>query len=90
MFVIISYDITDNKRRQKMAKTLKDYGMRVQYSVFECIVEHEQLEEIKKSITHILSEEDKVRIYNICNSCKNKIYNYGEGRYLEDPLVYVV
>jgi CRISPR-associated protein Cas2 len=34
-FVVVSYDITDDKRRVRMAKTLLGYGQRVQYSVFE-------------------------------------------------------
>lgn len=38
MFYLISYDIPDDRRRVRVAKTLKDYGDRVQYSVFECIL----------------------------------------------------
>ena len=33
---IVSYDITSNKLRRKIAKELENYGVRVQYSVFEC------------------------------------------------------
>ena len=36
MFVIVSYDIPNDKRRTQVMKTLKDYGAHVQYSVFEC------------------------------------------------------
>ena len=39
MFVIVSYDIQDDRRRAKIMKTLKDYGQWVQYSVFECDLE---------------------------------------------------
>ena len=32
---LIIYDITDNKRLQKIAKIMEDYGERIQRSVFE-------------------------------------------------------
>lgn len=33
---LVSYDISNTKTRNKIADTLKNYGQRVQYSVFEC------------------------------------------------------
>ena len=39
MFYIVSYDMPDDKKRLKMANTLLDFGTRVQYSVFECIMD---------------------------------------------------
>ncbi|MGV2391312.1 MAG UNVERIFIED_CONTAM: CRISPR-associated endonuclease Cas2 [Microcystis novacekii LVE1205-3] len=36
MYFVVSYDISDDKRRTKIHNTLKSYGQRVQYSVFEC------------------------------------------------------
>ena len=35
MFVVVAYDIPDDRRRTRVAKVLEDYGDRVQYSVFE-------------------------------------------------------
>lgn len=36
MFVVVSYDIKNDKRRRKVMKLMEGYGERVQYSVFEC------------------------------------------------------
>jgi CRISPR-associated protein Cas2 len=36
MRVVVSYDISDDKRRRKVAQIMEGYGYRVQYSVFEC------------------------------------------------------
>ena len=36
MYVVVSYDITNDRRRLKVMKTLEGFGERVQYSVFEC------------------------------------------------------
>ena len=38
MLVLVTYDIPDNKRRQKLADFLERYGRRVQKSVFECFI----------------------------------------------------
>lgn len=39
---IIAYDISDNKKRTQITKTLSDYGVRIQKSVFECLLNNEQ------------------------------------------------
>ena len=39
MFYVICYDIPDNRRRNQLAKELKGFGTRVQYSVFEATSE---------------------------------------------------
>lgn len=91
MFYVISYDIPDDKRRLRLAKTLLDYGTRVQYSVFECLLEPMDLSELEEKIKTIIRlEEDRVRIYNMCAACQKGIVLLGEGRITEDPDVYIV
>lgn len=56
MFYIISYDIPDDKRRNRTAKILLDFGKRVQYSVFECILDNALFEKLiarLKEVTEI-------------------------------------
>lgn len=36
MLVVVSYDVREDRRRTRLAHTLKDFGERVQLSVFEC------------------------------------------------------
>ena len=36
MFYAVAYDITDDRRRNAVAKILLDFGTRIQYSLFEC------------------------------------------------------
>jgi len=70
---VISYDISDDKRRDRMRKFLEDYGHRVQKSVFECFLTKEILVEVKRGIERIISEkEDRVRIYQICRACRKR------------------
>ncbi|MDI6736615.1 MAG: CRISPR-associated endonuclease Cas2 [bacterium] len=91
MFHVISYDIPDDKRRLRIANTLKDFGNRVQYSVFECILDNLLLEKLVKRINKIVkSQEDSVRIYKICAGCQKNIKIIGLGKVSEDKEVYVV
>lgn len=36
MVYVVSYDIASDRTRRKLAKLLEGYGVRIQYSVFEC------------------------------------------------------
>lgn len=91
MFYLITYDIPDDNRRLRLAKALKDFGERVQYSVFECLLDEKlagaMLEHIKKEIRE---EEDRVRVYQLCEGCKRTVKIFGEGVLTEDPEVYIV
>ncbi|RKY67547.1 MAG: CRISPR-associated endonuclease Cas2 [Candidatus Latescibacterota bacterium] len=57
MFIVVSYDIVDDKTRNKIAKTLLDYGTRVQYSVFECVLTKEQLHRLEQELTELYDPE---------------------------------
>ena len=41
---VICYDLTDDRRRDRLAKTLLDYGKRIQHSVFVAHLDDELLE----------------------------------------------
>ncbi|MDY0043549.1 MAG: CRISPR-associated endonuclease Cas2, partial [Syntrophales bacterium] len=67
MFVLVSYDVAvdDNKgskRLRRVSKACQDYGQRVQYSVFECIVDPAQWTTLKdRLIKEINEEKDSLR-----------------------------
>ena len=91
MFYIISYDIPDDKRRGKIAKILLDFGSRVQYSVFEAILTKELLEKLLKRLKKVVNlKEDSIRIYRLCNDCKQRIEILGCGKVSEDKDVYIL
>lgn len=91
MFVVVSYDIVEDKTRNKVANILKDYGKRVQYSVFECIITEELLKRMVNRVQKVINlEEDSFRVYRLCKDCKNRIDVYGKGTVTEDKEVYIV
>ncbi len=90
MFITVSYDITDNKRRTRLSKTLLDFGERVQYSVFECNLTGKQLLLLENQIEKIVNKhKDTVRIYRFCDACKEKLKIIGTGSFTRDEDVFI-
>ena len=91
MHYIVSYDIPDTKRRTKLAKILEDFGDRVQYSVFECLLDNEHFNRMMARIKRAIKEtEDSVRIYSICASCEKTIQIIGQGNIIKTEDVYII
>lgn len=67
---VISYDVTDNSRRHRVAATLKGYGSRVQKSVFELAAEPEVIADCLSRLRSLLqADEDSVAVYRLCRQC---------------------
>ncbi len=87
---VISYDIVDDNRRNKVAKVLLDYGNRVQFSVFEVKLT-EKIPEIKERISPLIDrKEDNVRYYMICKGCEDKKTVIGLEKAQSEDFEYLV
>lgn len=90
-FFVLAYDITQDKRRTKIAKLMESIGTRVQGSVFEAYLGKKELEALVKKSNRILDkEEDSLRIYFLCETCRGKIVMHGKGRLTPPPGVMIV
>ncbi len=90
MLVIISYDIQDDKKRTRLANKLKDFGPRVQYSVFEAEITAEELKRMRKLLKEIpLEEKESIRLYQLCSTCKSRIKIWGSGEVTDDKPYYI-
>jgi len=70
MHFVIAYDIEKDRRRTKVMSTLKDYGLRVQYSVFECDLDSSRMAELKSRLEALIDRrKDRVHIYPMCEAC---------------------
>lgn len=95
MLVLITYDVSTQteagrKRLRKVAKICQNYGVRVQNSVFECIVDSVQLQMLKASLNEIISpEQDSLRYYNLGKNGRAKVEHVGAKPALdmEDTLI---
>ena len=91
MFYIISYDIPDDRRRTKIAKTLLDFGDRVQYSVFEAKLDKKLLDKLtQRLIETIEKSEDSIRVYPLCAACETGISILGQGKIMKEEDVYIL
>lgn len=89
MFILISYDIPHNKRRSKIAKTLENFGKRVQYSVFECQLTDSQLADVRGRLTAlVVPNEDSIRFYSLPKDAVTAILILGHGVVTQDPIFY--
>lgn len=83
--MMISYDISSNKKRARVAKYLKDFGKRVQLSVFEFNIDQSQYQEIKRQLKKLINlKKDGVRFYRFCHGCKGKVEIDGWGQVTKD------
>jgi len=70
MQYVIAYDIVHNRRRTKVMNRLKDFGLRVQFSVFECDLDAARLKQLKEDVLPLLDRKtDKLHIYRMCETC---------------------
>lgn len=73
-FYVVCFDVADDKRLRQVSKQLKNFGQRVQYSVFECYLDANDLAELKQRLAGLINpEEDHVRYYGLCGKDKPKI-----------------
>ena len=95
MFVLVSYDVATKsaageRRLRRVAKACKDYGQRVQYSVFECLVDPAQWAVLKDTlIREIDQEQDSLRFYYLGSNWRHRVEHIGakEGIDQEGPLI---
>ncbi len=87
--VVVSYDIcTDThkgrRRLRRVAKVCESFGVRVQYSIFECQVDPADLVKLKDKILKIIdSEEDSVRFYNLGSNWQRKVSQMGVKKHFD-------
>jgi CRISPR-associated protein Cas2 len=80
-WVVVSYDVIEDKRRTRIMKTLEGYGSHVQYSVFECELRPADLERLLNRLrTLIQAESDDIRCYPLCENCLAKVVTLGRAR----------
>lgn len=74
LFIVIAYDISDNKRRNRVVKLLKQYGIPVNFSVYECMMTKPQLDKVIGRLEKVIDTGcDKIVYYTICIGCFSKI-----------------
>ncbi len=94
MLILISYDVSIEKKGQKrlrrVAKACENYGQRVQYSIFECVLDPAQWTVLRqKLIDEIDPELDSLRFYYLGKNWKRKVEHIGAKKSIDmdEPLI---
>ena len=83
MMVLITYDVetkskAGQKRLRKVAKICENHGQRVQYSIFECVLEPAMFAELKFRLEAAIDKKaDSLRFYNLGSSWNRKVEHVG-------------
>lgn len=82
MMVLVSYDVAmddgGQKRLRHVAKTCRNYGQRVQYSVFECDVDPALWTLVKQKLLGLINPEtDSLRFYYLGSNWKRRVEHVG-------------
>ena len=89
-FVAVAYDVADDRRRARVADILKDFGTRVQRSVFECHVTAEERRTLEERILRaIRPSRDLVRVYPLCRACRENVRGFPDPSAGPPPVQFV-
>lgn len=96
MFVLITYDVNTmdadgRKRLSRISKTCKNYGQRVQFSVFECLVDPARWAMLRaKLVAEMDQNKDSLRFYFLGSNWRHRVEHVGAKPSLdqEGPLVF--
>lgn len=93
--ILVAYDVDTvsedgQARLRRVATVCKNFGQRVQFSIFECRVTQAQLEELEAKLLQVINPDtDSLRIYILYGGREKCLRAYGNDRYrdFDEPLV---
>ena len=83
MLVLVSYDVdtgdaAGRRRLRRIAKLCTSWGQRVQFSVFECLVDNAQWIKLRAALIEVMNEEkDSLRFYTLGDHWRGHVEHRG-------------
>ena len=91
MLTLVAYDIANPKRLTRVAKVCEDFGVRVQYSIFECRLEEPDFQKFwRQLLQEIEDKEDRLVAYKIDANCAKETLTAGTMVCSEKVVCYLV
>jgi len=91
MFVVVAYDVANDRRRLRVMKMLKGYGAHVQESVFECDLKEGVYQQMRQRLHKVLDlDADNVRFYHLCAADVRRIEQLGVIREVQTQREFAV
>ena len=96
MMVLVSYDVNTEDpegraRLRRIARQCENWGQRVQFSVFECLVEPAQWVALRAALIELMHEDkDSLRFYYLGSNWRKRVEHVGAkpGLDQEGPLIF--
>jgi len=83
MLVLVTYDVNTvtpagQRRLRHVAKLCEDFGQRVQFSVFECLLDPAQWTELRQRLADIIDPQtDSLRFYFLGHNWPRRVEHVG-------------
>jgi CRISPR-associated protein Cas2 len=91
MKLLVAYDVSDDRRRERIVRILLDYGQRIQESVFWLEAEPPLIERMRQRLrAEIDEEDDSLWIVPLCEACIRRLETLGIQNMPEVPAYYIV
>lgn len=88
---VVSYDIPDDRRRTKVHAILSGFGAWTQYSLFECYLTRKEIVLLRGRLARVVAlREDTIRLYALCDACRNRVEVIGQGQRPQEPTAYIL
>jgi len=87
---VIAYDISDDRRRDRLANALLDFGARIQHSVFLAHLDLDLASRMKQKIEVLLVPEDRCHVFPLCGACQERTWVFGAAELPRDEDFYIV
>lgn len=81
---VFCYDISRDKDRRRLVKQLEEHMARVQYSVFEGMMAHDEAKKLAERCAPFLGIDDSSRVYALSSAGHARSFVFGAG-YLPEP-----
>jgi CRISPR-associated protein Cas2 len=89
-FIVVAYDVADDRRRAKVVKLLEKVGIRVNFSVFECMLTDSQYLKLRLALEKVIClKEDRIIYYPICVDCYSKIVHQPDNHVTYERVVVI-
>ena len=84
MYLLVCYDIVEDRRRARILRRMREYLTHVQKSVFEGELEDNRLEDLRRMLLEEMDPvTDTVRVYHLCRRCIPATELLGTGCYVD-------
>ena len=92
MRYLIGYDIADDRRRDRVATTLLDFGQRLEESLFLVYAETARYEELLARLATLAAGAplDRIHVVPICHACWGKAVIFGDGQLPNEAEFYIL